>query len=111
MKGKKQIKRNQKPVQRADALQKSGDAKTLQKPLNVAPEPSYARLLVVAVILVITFIAYFPSLQNGLLKAWDDQDYVTNNELVKSLSANNILKIFKEDKGLYGNYHPLTILS
>jgi len=99
MQGKKQIKSRQKPIPRPDALHKRGDAKTLQNPLKLALDPSYARFLVIAFILIITFIAFFPSLQNSLLKAWDDQDYVTNNDLVKSLSADNILKIFREDKG------------
>ena len=81
------------------------------KPVSVTHEPTYARLLVVLVILVVTFMAFFPSLKNGLLKTWDDQAYVTSNELIKSLSGNNIVKIFKEDKGLYANYHPLTTLS
>jgi len=111
MQGKKQIKSRQKPIPRPDALHKREEAKTLQNPLKLAPDPSYARFLVIAFILIITFIAFFPSLQNSLLKAWDDQDYVTNNDLVKSLSANNILKIFREDKGEYANYHPLTTLS
>jgi len=111
MKGKKQNIRKRKPLPPSDAFEKSGLVKTRQKPFSTAQEPSFARLIIVVAILVVTFIAYFPSLQNGILKAWDDQDYVTNNELVKSLSSNNIVKIFKEDKGLYGNFHPLTILS
>jgi len=71
----------------------------------------YTRPLLVAVILLITFAAYFPSLNNDLLKTWDDQAYITNNTLIKTLSAESILKIFKEDKGMYANYHPLTTLS
>ena len=73
--------------------------------------PSYARTIVAVAILMTTFIVFFPSLQNRMLKTWDDQDYITNNELVKSLAVDNMVKIFKEDKGLYGNYHPLTTLS
>jgi tetratricopeptide (TPR) repeat protein len=103
--------KKQKPVQSTDARQKSRIAGKQQKPATTAPRPSYTRFFVIAAILTITLIAYLPSLQNDLLKTWDDQAYVTNNSLVKSLSAENILKIFKEDKGTYANYHPLTTLS
>ena len=82
-----------------------------QQPVSVAPDPSYSGILIVVVILAVTFMAFFPAFNNDLLKTWDDQAYVTNNQLVKSLSGNNILKIFKTDKGLYANYHPLTTLS
>ena len=74
-------------------------------------QPSYARALIVSVILVVTFIAFYPSLQNDLLKTWDDQAYVTNNDLIKNLSGSDILRIFRDDRGLYANYHPLTTLS
>jgi len=71
----------------------------------------YRNALIATSILIVTFIAYTPSLRNDLLKTWDDQAYVTNNDLVKSLSFDNIKKIFKEDQGLYANYHPLTTVS
>ena len=111
MKGKKPISGNFKTHLQSGTHHKSKDEPKLQKPFSAVAVPSLTRSLVGAVILVLTFTAYFPSLQNSLLKAWDDQDYVTNNDLVKSLSANNILKIFREDKGEYANYHPLTTLS
>ena len=81
------------------------------KPHFLIQSSSYSKWLVSAIILLITFAAYFPSLQNGMLKTWDDQAYVTNNNLIKSLSPTSISKIFKEDRGLYANYHPLTTLS
>lgn len=71
----------------------------------------YTKFLIAPFILIITFLAFTPSLKDDLLKTWDDQAYVINNDLVKSLSIDNIKKIFKEDKGLYANYHPLTIVS
>ena len=71
----------------------------------------YRKWLIVTLILLITFVAYSPSLQNGMLKTWDDQAYVTNNALIKNLDGTSIIKIFKEDRGLYANYHPLTTLS
>jgi protein O-mannosyl-transferase len=51
---------------------------------------------------------YFISLFNGFTN-WDDQGYVTGNELIKSLSFDNIKKIFVTP--VMGNYHPLTMLS
>jgi len=66
---------------------------------------------IILVILVVTFIAYTPSLRNDLLKTWDDQAYVNRNDLIINLSSEGIIKIFREDRGLYANYHPLTTLS
>jgi protein O-mannosyl-transferase len=110
-KGIKQGKIKPKQVLPAGAPQKTREgSKQHQSPAG-ATEPPYARGLTIAVILLFTFIAFFPSLKNDFLKTWDDQAYVTNNELIKNLSGNSILKIFKEDRGLYANYHPLTTLS
>jgi hypothetical protein len=65
----------------------------------------------VAAILLLTLVAYYPSLDNRMLKFWDDQDYVTNSTAVKSLSAGNVVEIFRHDNPMTGNYHPLTTLS
>jgi hypothetical protein len=82
-----------------------------QIPSSTLQGIKYNKWPVIAVILALTFAAYFPSLQNGMLKTWDDQAYVTNNSLIKSISGASVAKIFKEDRGLYANYHPLTTLS
>ena len=72
----------------------------------------YSRLYAIAgIIVLLTFLVYIPSIHNDLLKTWDDQAYVTNNDLVKDISLQSVAKIFKEDRGLYANYHPLTTLS
>ena len=55
------------------------------------------------IIALITFVAYMPALQNGFV--WDDDDYIRNNPLVRSI---NIKEIFSQY--VMGNYHPLTIL-
>lgn len=81
---------------------------------NITPVDSTAERFnpwILFVILAVTFIVYIPSLQNDLLKTWDDQAYVTHNDLVKSLTPGGISRIFREDRGLYANYHPLTTLS
>lgn len=59
-------------------------------------------------ITIITFIALFPSLKNEFTN-WDDPTYVLENNLVKSLSTENIKSIFSSTVSL--NYHPLTMLS
>jgi len=82
------------------------------KPAPAPGKPlSGLNLLLPTAVLFITFLAFLPSLQNGLLKTWDDQAYITHNDLITSLSPGNIIRIFREDKGLYANYHPLTTLS
>jgi len=90
---------------------RKGAEKRKTRPVNKQIQFRYRKALIAAFILIITFLAFTPSFRNDLLKTWDDQEYVTNNDLVKSLSVDNIKRIFKEDKGLYANYHPLTIVS
>jgi len=83
-----------------------------QEPVKKTAELKFSKLALIAgIILLITCFCYIPSLRNEFLKYWDDQAYVTNNDLIKDLSANSIKRIFKEDAGLYANYHPLTTLS
>src|ERR1041384_7359931 len=57
-----------------------------------------------AIILVITYISFLPSLKNGFV--WDDEFYIQKNALIHSI---NLKKIFSEY--VVGNYHPLTILA
>jgi len=59
-------------------------------------------------ILIITFIAFYPSLRNDFTN-WDDNMYVTHNELIRDLSWQNIQKIFTSF--YYTLYLPLTMLS
>jgi len=59
-------------------------------------------------ILVVTFIAYLPSI-NGEFLNWDDDIYILNNPSLTSLSIDNIKIIFSEF--YYGLYNPLTNLS
>lgn len=56
-------------------------------------------------IILISFFAYFPVLQNGLLE-WDDYGYLKNNPLIYSI---NLKEIFSHN--VMWNYHPLTILT
>jgi tetratricopeptide (TPR) repeat protein len=63
--------------------------------------------LLIAIVTTIVFL--HPTLHNDLL-FWDDYTYVTNNALIKNLSAEKIVQIFKEPAVL-SHYHPITVLS
>src|ERR1019366_1644459 len=67
-------------------------------------------LLWLAGILLLTYIAFFPSLKNGFTN-WDDNVYIGENTLITSLSGDNIKKMFNTDNHVSLNYHPITILS
>jgi len=55
-----------------------------------------------------TLVIYFHSIFNDFILNWDDGGYIVVNEVVKTLSWENIKIIFSSfDKG---NYHPLTTL-
>ncbi len=64
--------------------------------------------LLLVLIVVISAVAYLPSLFNGYT-AWDDPHHIILNEDIKSLSPQNILKMFRSY--YVGMYHPLTTLS
>ena len=63
------------------------------------------------ILLIITFIAFYPSLKNGFV-TWDDEDYLHNNlRYIGNLSKQGIAELFNINTVVFGNYHPLTILS
>jgi len=71
-------------------------------------------VLILLVISLLTYIAYYPSLKNDFTN-WDDNSYVLENPVISELSKANISEMFfsKDKQILYymGNYHPLTMLS
>ena len=74
---------------------------------------SQKNLLFLAVVLIITFIAYLPSLQNQFVN-WDDQVNIYENPLITSIS--DWESFFTNVKGIFsthimGNYNPLSIFS
>jgi len=77
-------------------------------PLNPDAVFSKNNLIWLAVILLLTFIAYFPSLKDGFTN-WDDNQYVTENALVKNFTLANIITHFSQF--YMGHYHPFTMLS
>lgn len=65
-------------------------------------------LLLGAVLLVVTAIAFLPSLRNGFTN-WDDWQLVTQNEDIRELSLDNTRTVFSSY--YVGTYVPLTMLS
>lgn len=62
----------------------------------------------ILVILAVTFLAFIPSLSGQFLN-WDDDIYLLNNPIIRSLSASNLKQILFDY--YYGLYNPLTNLS
>lgn len=60
-------------------------------------------------VVLIGFIALYPNLNNSWVN-WDDQAYILQNELIRSLDFEGIQAIFTE-LNVVGNYHPFTVLS
>lgn len=60
-------------------------------------------------ILLLTIIVYYPSLKNDWTN-WDDRGYVLDNDLTKNLNANTFAQFFTTPQ-IMGNYHPLPMLS
>jgi len=61
-----------------------------------------------ALVLITTMIVLFPSLQNGFTN-WDDPNYLTSNLLIRSLSFDNLGKIFTTP--ILGVHNPLTLFT
>ncbi|MCH8904515.1 MAG: tetratricopeptide repeat protein [Bacteroidetes bacterium] len=93
------------------------------KPDEVRPEPptnepkgdrillSRKRLILLG-ILLLTLVAFWPSVQNGFTN-WDDQYYVTQNYTIRQLTFKSVANSFSFSSSSFesGNYHPLTMLS
>lgn len=68
----------------------------------------YKNLFFISSIIILTFLAFSPSLRNGFIQ-WDDHLYVVDNPVVKTLSVENINHIF--GSFFVSNYIPITMLS
>lgn len=79
-------------------------SKTPDKNLFTSPA------ILLAGIILITFLVYVPSLKNGFTN-WDDNRYIHENALITSLATDNIKNIFSTDNPIALNYHPITVLS
>jgi len=79
------------------------------QPVKTSPGKSNKKLQLwmILFILILTFIAFYPTLKYSFIDTWDDSDYVSDNRNIQSLSN------FKEivTTPVQGNYHPLTMLT
>ncbi|MEI7725300.1 MAG: hypothetical protein WCK09_09365 [Bacteroidota bacterium] len=101
-------KSNQHAGQEKDPVRKSPDQAVIwaDELRRVVKSRSFYYALV---IVVITFISFFPALKGGFLQTWDDEKYVTSNTMIKELSLENIGHMFS--KQVNGTYIPLPLLS
>lgn len=107
---KKALKEKKLSPQKALKLKKKGiTPEGLQKPKSKRSPKHY---LVIAGILLLTAIAFQPTLNNKYVN-WDDDKNFSENELITTINDktfwSNSAKIFKTD--VIGNYNPLTIFS
>ncbi len=67
------------------------------------------QVVLLVIILVITFIAFLPSLSNQFIKTWDDNVYITDNPAITHLNWESIRGFFTTQKN--GTYVPLPLLT
>ena len=79
------------------SLPKTGDRRSLRI------------FLASALILVITFMAFAPCLQNSFVDSWDDNTYVRKNVLIRDLSWRNVTTVFSTF--ILATYLPVTMLT
>jgi len=83
--------------------------KNKEKHLNKSVASTRGEYIIpLALILILTFIAYLPSLKNNFTN-WDDPNYVYKNPGIQKLNKENITDLLTAD--YMGNYHPITMLS
>jgi hypothetical protein len=74
----------------------------------------YLLSVLILFLFIISIISFSPSLKNEFIDTWDDGVYVVNNQLLRDVSWNGIINIFKfndEFQRLTNNYHPITTFS
>ncbi len=77
------------------------------KKKNKNPAPRHLHFSLIFVVIA-TIVAFYPSVGNDFVN-WDDVAYLMNKDMIKTVSIDNLMKIFSSF--FLGNYHPLTILS
>ncbi len=93
---------------------KKSQKNTQPKPANLpkTQTPQIAKIInpiwFMLALAVITFVAYIGALKNGFVE-WDDQHYVTDNQLVLNPTGVNMKQLLTQIVAL--NYHPITMLS
>ena len=85
----------------------SSKIKNKQKKIN-SRKRNYHNFYLLAGILILTIILFSEITSNNFTN-WDDDKYLSKNELVKDLSPSGIIDIFTTF--VASNYHPLTIIA
>jgi protein O-mannosyl-transferase len=62
-----------------------------------------------AVVIILTFIAFFPSLKNEFMPTWDDNAYVTGNSIIRDINLQSVRHMFT--KQVNGTYVPLPLMT
>jgi len=70
----------------------------------------YQVIIHLFIIVLITIVAYFPSLKNDFTN-WDDPDLILANVQIRSLSVDNLKNFFSTSYGGFGGYTPLVFIS
>ncbi len=78
-------------------------------PKKTGERRSLRIFLAAVLILVITFMAFSPCLQNGFVDGWDDNTYVRENILIRHLSWHNVTRVFSAF--FMATYLPVTMLT
>ena len=86
----------------------AASAPSVVAPTAFAPPSTWQQQLVLlAGLLVLTFMVYLPALSNGFTN-WDDGEYILENKYL-ALTAEHLPLLFTNN--VVGNIHPLTMLS
>ncbi len=83
--------------------------KAAVKSIPVKPKPAVDGYIYLILAILITCFCFSNAFKNEFTN-WDDVQYVIQNDLVKSLSWENVKTIFTT-RSVMGNYHPLAVLS
>ncbi len=76
--------------------------------MNFTSFPTNNKYLWATIILLLTCVIYIPLFTNGFTN-WDDNIFVTSNELIRSFTWSNIFTWFTQP--FVGQYQPLVLLS
>ena len=99
------MKQNKKEKNKRKEAKYHNVIENISENVNFPPVNYKMMLWVLAGIIALSFISFFPALKNGFI-LWDDPEYVTQSPHIFEI---NLKKIFSEF--YFSNYHPLTLLS
>ncbi len=82
-----------------------------KKPSTIVEKPPFFEkpFFLVILILILTFIAFFPSLKNYFVPNWDDSSFIIDNSMIRQLNFQSIKAILTTP--VLSAYVPLPVLS